>query len=104
NLRQTVIRVIRRVSPQHHRFLVSVLIGEKTALDSEIEDSFRRLGIFHLLVVSGSHVTLLAGFLNAFTMAMINFLGSARLLNPNYFLQARQLATLLTLILTLLYC
>lgn len=104
SMRRAVIAFIRRVSPVHEQFLVSVIMGEKTTLDFETEDSFRRLGIFHLLVVSGSHVTLLAGFVNGFSLAMINLLGSLRLLNPDRFLQARQGVVLLTLLLTLLYC
>jgi competence protein ComEC len=38
----------------------AVLLGDRTSLDSELMENFRRTGLYHLLVVSGLHVGLLA--------------------------------------------
>ena len=51
------------LSPSAAALCESMLIGEREALPSEIEGSFRRGGVYHLLVVSGLHLTLIAGAL-----------------------------------------
>jgi competence protein ComEC len=40
--------------------LKAVLLGDRSALDSETIESFRRTGLYHLLVIAGLHVGLLA--------------------------------------------
>ncbi len=41
--------------------IAALLIGESAKLDRDWTDNFRRTGTYHALVVSGTHVTLLAG-------------------------------------------
>lgn len=43
--------------------IAALLIGESAGLDREWTDSFRKTGTYHALVVSGTHVTLLAALL-----------------------------------------
>ncbi|MFB3920939.1 MAG: ComEC/Rec2 family competence protein [Terriglobia bacterium] len=40
--------------------LKAVLLGDRSALDSEVIENFRKTGLYHLLVISGLHVGLLA--------------------------------------------
>ncbi|MBZ5515039.1 MAG: ComEC/Rec2 family competence protein [Acidobacteriia bacterium] len=40
--------------------LKAVLLGDRSSLDSETIENFRRTGLYHLLVISGLHVGLLA--------------------------------------------
>jgi competence protein ComEC len=40
--------------------LKAVLLGDRSALDSETIESFRKTGLYHLLVIAGLHVGLLA--------------------------------------------
>ncbi len=40
--------------------LKAALLGDRTSLDSETVENFRRTGLYHLLVISGLHVGLLA--------------------------------------------
>jgi competence protein ComEC len=40
--------------------LKAVLLGERTSLDSDTIESFRQTGLYHLLVISGLHIGLLA--------------------------------------------
>ena len=42
--------------------LRAVLLGESSQLDKVWKDSFRRTGTYHALVISGLHLTVLAGF------------------------------------------
>jgi competence protein ComEC len=46
--------------PIHAALLNGIVLGEKSELTDDIKDSFIRCGIFHLLVVSGSNVMLVA--------------------------------------------
>ncbi len=40
--------------------LKAVLLGERTALDSDTIENFRKTGLYHLLVIAGLHIGLLA--------------------------------------------
>ncbi|MBM3802895.1 MAG: DUF4131 domain-containing protein [Acidimicrobiia bacterium] len=43
----------------------ALLLGDRSALSEHIEETFRATGIYHVLVVSGQHVAVMAGFLFA---------------------------------------
>jgi competence protein ComEC len=43
--------------------LKALLLGEKQGLSSKVEEDFKATGIYHVLVISGQHVAILAGFL-----------------------------------------
>lgn len=45
--------------------LKAVLLGDRSALDSDTVESFRKAGLYHLLVVAGLHVGLLAFLLTS---------------------------------------
>jgi competence protein ComEC len=49
--------------------IAALLIGESAGLDRDWTDSFRKTGTYHALVVSGTHVTLLAALLTVFLRA-----------------------------------
>lgn len=52
----------RAFSPRSAGLVRSLLFGDRTGLTDEIEESFRRIGLMHLLAVSGLHLgILLAG-------------------------------------------
>jgi len=52
--------------------LKALLLGEKQGLDPGLEQAFQASGIYHVLVVSGQHVAILAGFL-AGLFALLRF-------------------------------
>lgn len=65
-------------------WLKSIIIGDKTGLDPAIESAFRQTGIYHLLVVSGQHVSLIA-FLLAFLIRMpLTFAYALRAIKPTH--------------------
>jgi competence protein ComEC len=49
--------------PFHAALSKALLLGDATAMDEVWKDAFRRTGTYHALVVSGMHLTVLAGFL-----------------------------------------
>ncbi len=52
---------IGRLMPEPHSSLVAgILLGEKGSLPRELQDDFRRSGLTHILVLSGSNVTIVA--------------------------------------------
>ena len=50
-------------SPRELAMLRAVLLGDDSQLEQAWKDSFRRTGAYHALVISGLHLTVLAGFL-----------------------------------------
>ncbi len=54
-------QVKRAMSPKDSGLLLGMLLGESTGVDGETLRLFQRLGLSHLLSVSGSHVSLLMG-------------------------------------------
>jgi len=54
--------------PASAALLAGLLLGERTALPSEVDAAFRRAGVYHLLAVSGFNVALIAGA----TFALLN--------------------------------
>ena len=48
---------------KHQGLLLGLLTGDRSLLDPQTEDDFRRLGISHLLAISGPHVLIFAAML-----------------------------------------
>ena len=44
----------------------ALLLGDRSELDAGVEETFQATGIYHVLVVSGQHVAVIAAFLYAF--------------------------------------
>lgn len=57
-------------------FLHALLTGDKSSLDEADQDHFKRVGLSHVVVISGLHLSFLAGFLTLFLKPK----GPARLL------------------------
>ena len=51
-------------SPRELPMLQAILLGESSQLDESWKERFRWTGTYHLLVISGLHLTVLAGFLH----------------------------------------
>ena len=47
-------------------YMQAFILGETTYISDEINEAYQKLGISHLLAISGSHVTLIVSFLNIF--------------------------------------
>jgi len=60
--RRAVMRaLVRGVDEPTRQVIAALVLGRGEALSSDLRESFRRAGVFHVLVVSGLHVTLVAG-------------------------------------------
>ena len=57
----------------------ALVIGSGEALDPEQWDAFNRTGVGHLLSISGSHVTMFAGFAAFFGLGLLRISGAAKL-------------------------
>jgi competence protein ComEC len=52
------------LSPEAHRLVLSVFLGQKSSLEEDERQLIRDLGVFHLFVVSGFHIALIVAFLH----------------------------------------
>jgi competence protein ComEC len=52
-----------RLSPADAGMLSAMILGDRTYLNREVRAGFERTGSFHLLVVSGMHLAIFAGFI-----------------------------------------
>lgn len=65
-IRRRLLRAIDRMYPawtlegRNAAVLKAVLLGERTSIDSDTIENFRKVGLYHLLVIAGLHVGLLA--------------------------------------------
>lgn len=60
-LRQTLVRNLRLHLPTREgNIAAAIVLNERTGLDNEIRESFRRTGTVHILSPSGMHVSMLA--------------------------------------------
>jgi competence protein ComEC len=54
---------IYSAEPQHAAVLRAMLLGDRSFVDSDLATEFQQSGAYHVLVVAGLHVGILAGFL-----------------------------------------
>jgi len=64
-----IARINSLFSDPHSALLVGLLIGAKQSLGKDLENQFRRVGLIHVVVLSGSNVTIVA---NAFGTVLAN--------------------------------
>lgn len=84
--RQALIEEIREhLSPKTAGILIASLLGNKRFLDRETAELFREGGTFHILVISGLHITFIGGlillFIRLFTRRrIVQFIAATSLL------------------------
>ena len=59
--RAAIAAMDRALPPASAALLAGLLLGDRTELPRDIDDAFRRAGVYHILAVSGFNVALLAG-------------------------------------------
>ena len=69
-------------SEERASFLAALLLGEKSGLDNELKQLYRRNGLAHLLAISGMHIAILAGALDE----LLKRLGMGRKLRGGFVL------------------
>lgn len=70
----SVSAILRRIPQPTSGLLVAALFGNRHFIDRRLGESFRAGGTFHLLVISGLHVTLIAAFLYGIVSRLIRSL------------------------------
>lgn len=75
-------RRISVVSPEIQGFIYSVFMGDKHHLGSQLLNAFKKLGLFHLLVVSGLHLSFLSAIILALVFFPFQLAYSLCLINP----------------------
>ena len=75
-------------------WLKSLLLGDRRGLDYKIHIIFSTLGLYHLLVLSGLHISFLGFFLYSLFSILIRLSYALRLMSPRFFIFSLDLAKL----------
>lgn len=54
------LRILRIFPEKEGSFLVGIILGEKHFIHSDVQTSFRKSGLIHILVLSGFHITMIS--------------------------------------------
>lgn len=82
-------RNILKMSPQIQGLIHSVLLGDMHKMGSDVLSSFKRLGIYHLLVVSGLHVSFISVLTQKILSLPFRFIYALCLISPRLWFQLR---------------
>lgn len=91
------------LTPFYRRWLAGLILGENTELPPDVRQAFKRTGLYHLLVVSGLHVSLMAVVLAALLRAPAQAAYAARLIEPRRWRQLAATLDILAGVAALLY-
>ena len=84
-------------------WIASITLGQRQQMPRSLRDSFRLLGLFHILVISGLHITIIAGGGKKSIDFILRTLYIVRLLTPTTWLLLGKIISLLSCWLILLY-
>ena len=87
-LQRQVDRMLEPLDFLDRRLIGGIVFGTQESLPSNIRDSFMRTGLYHVLVVSGLHVTLIAALLSFTLKAPLQFSYAFRIISPKSWRQA----------------
>lgn len=82
SVRKFLEKRIEQVGSRFQAFTESIIIGQRDALTPSLREDFRQLGIYHLLVVSGLHVSFLSWLMLICLFSPFQMLYAFCLLNP----------------------
>ena len=84
-------------------WIASVTLGQRQQLPSTLRESFRLLGLFHILVISGLHITIIAACSKKLIEFALRAFYVVRLLPPPVWFFLSRLASALSCLLILFY-
>ena len=84
-------------------WIASIALGHRQHLPRTLQDSFRLLGLFHILVISGLHITIIAVGGKKIIDLALRLLYIVRLLTPTTWLVLGKVVSLLSCLLILFY-
>lgn len=63
-IKNAFIKNIRKITPEPHSSLLGgLVVGAKESLGSELQEDFRKVGLIHIVVLSGYNITIVAEFI-----------------------------------------
>lgn len=77
-LRTAAVGVLRRtLSQPYSGMAAAITVGDRTVLQAEVQDTLRRAGLAHMIVVSGLHLSALSGLVYAVLRGLFGYRAGA---------------------------
>lgn len=98
-----LLRQADQLSDPLRSWISSITLGKRKQMPSTLRDSFRLLGLFHILVISGLHITIIAVGSKKIVDFALRSLYVVRLLTPHVWFFLHKAVSLLSCLLILIY-
>lgn len=95
---------IRKFSPDIAAWLRAFVLGEQTKIPPDLLESFRALGLLHLLVLSGGHLSVVATLLNLSLRLPWHVGYVLRRLSAVSWVKVTSISQVMTVLLVFVYC
>lgn len=85
-------------------WISSFIMGQKSAISVETKLDFKATGLFHILVISGAHITLLQRYFSLFVQGFFKILYVPKLISPWVWNRVRSALPCVILLIIFKYC
>ncbi|MFK7825507.1 MAG: ComEC/Rec2 family competence protein [Oligoflexales bacterium] len=96
----------RQISTLPHSiktWIEALLLGKVGTISKDLQDALKFLGIYHIAIISGLHLSILSKLLNQALYMPINFLYSIRVLSPTLHILSKLFSDLVFLFFLIIY-
>lgn len=102
-MRQHLDRLSSHQTSSAKMWFDALFLGEASSLDPKLTRSFKVLGLFHLLVISGAHIALFAKIASVSILIPLQFIYGLRWIRPHRWVQVFPVLKLLALVIILAF-
>jgi len=97
-------KCIEKLPPGMHSWSYALILGDKSLLETEQKQAFKGLGMYHLLVISGLHISYIGAALLTLVQSSIIPFYSMKLIRPTIIPYVSSSIKILCIIAVVLFC
>ena len=103
-IRQHIQNRIQTYPPKLQGWLYAIIFGDKSKLSVNFKNIFKHSGAYHILVVSGLHISIIAYFIYYLIKLIPHALYIIKILKPTTWIRLHLIIKIISIICTLIYC